>query len=131
MRVDDFRELGYLHDADVFRVIWDVSQPGNRVLALEMRCHPDAGHPRWNGKAVRVTAEGVFLLRMTSSGHGLRGEEMDGVDEGVSEPTAAELRRLAKAGCSQPRLQLTVALTSGARIELACESLNVSQMEVD
>src|ERR1043166_7436912 len=90
--VNDY--LDWLHDCDLQELQYDVSNPDERTLRLELICPEDLGYPPWEGKTLELKAMGVLLFRYTAWGYVIGLESMDAWRVGVSDATQVDLQRL-------------------------------------
>jgi hypothetical protein len=62
MKATTLKELGWIHDCDVFGVLYDTSNDADRSIKMTMSCPKDLGYEPWAGKNLTLIATGVALM---------------------------------------------------------------------
>lgn len=120
MRLED--AFAYLHDAEVRRLSHEPGAAGLSTAKLELRVHPDCGHPPWNDQTVTILFLDVLLWRSTLWGHALGRETFD---RGHPRISASAQQLLATLGAPTERHLLSLGFHSSSEIEVVCEDIEV------
>ena len=119
--------LDYLHDAIVYEVTYDLTGKVDRSVALPVKCHPNAGHPDWNGRRLTVRLESIVLFSFRVFGAIAGKEEINSWRAGVSGETESELARLQGLGCDCSGTRFEIVFQSGSVLEGLCHRIAVEE----
>lgn len=108
-----------LHDAAVHEIVIIISDSGDRLLRIRMRCDPDCGYDEWNDKLLDVVFHDPVVVIGELFGHMANPESFDCWNNGASESMGARIDTLRQAGMDMPQQVAELVLHSGSTIEVA------------
>ena len=124
----DYDLLEYLHDAKCLDVVWDCSDPRERLIHVSVVVHHEAGYPQWDGKKLRITLSDVVIANSKCLGYRLGEETLDCWRVSSSDTFEQECIAMKASGIVVPTLRFLVSFHSGSLIELACSRVSIVEM---
>ena len=125
LTASEWPRLGYFHDAKVLAVVWDISDPSQRQLILDLICDPESGDKLWQGKQLRVVFSNTIAVLFRAWGYCIGDEYVSIWGTNISKDMQTSLNYLSGCGVAIPEGRFSIAFSSGSEIEVVCGQVAV------
>ncbi|MBN2842967.1 MAG: hypothetical protein JXM68_07745 [Sedimentisphaerales bacterium] len=116
-----FEALDYCHDSTVNKIIVETLND-ERKISIIATFHSDTCCADYDDKTFIISLGGILLSKHIIYGYCLGDELIDGVDYLVSNDMLEEIKNYKH----KPKQYITITFISGSKMEVACDSIDVS-----
>jgi hypothetical protein len=125
MKIADLDMLGYLHDATVSSIKYEMGQGGARNVEIFCLCHRDSGYEEWNDKTIKVTLKETIILSHFLCGYTVGREEIDRWEWSLSPTMEDKIRKLEEIRLNCAGIRFAVFFHTGSHIEGICREIDL------